>query len=71
MTEPEKKQLTEEQIADRNMYRHVHKMSNRAMGNRLKRLKRSPHNIDAVWAIVLNEVFSNTIPVGRMEPYLR
>jgi len=65
---PEKKSLSPDQI----IYRQVHKMSNRQMSRRLRRLANtSTHNIDAVWAIVLAEVFDNTKPMGRVEPYLR
>jgi hypothetical protein len=71
MAEEVKKELTPEQLADRNMYREVHKMSNRKMSRRLKRLARSESNIDATWGIVLSLIFENTKPHGRMEPYLR
>ena len=67
----ETKQLTEEQIADRNLQREVTKRSNKQTTRRLKRLSRSSHNIDSVWAIVLQLVFENTKPVGKMEPFLR
>ena len=72
MDAPVTKQLTEEQIADRNVYREVTKMSNRKMSRRVNRIARdSEHNIDAVWAIVLAQVFDNTKPQGKMEPFLR
>jgi hypothetical protein len=63
-----KKELTPDQLA----YRQAHKMSNRQMSRRLKRIARTtPHNMDAVWAIVLSQVIDNTKPLGRMEPFLR
>ena len=63
-----KKELTPDQIASR----QARKMSNRQMSRRLRRLANtSTHNIDAVWAIVLSQVFDNTKPMGRVEPYLR
>jgi hypothetical protein len=71
MAEVLKKELSPEQIADRNLYREVHKMSDRKMSRRLKRLTKSQTNIDATWAIVLSLIFDNTKPVGKMEPYLR
>jgi hypothetical protein len=67
----ETKQLTEEQLADRNLQRETAKRSDKQTARRLKRLSRSSHNIDSVWAIVLGLVFENTKPVGKMEPFLR
>jgi hypothetical protein len=65
---PAKKELSAEQIA----YRQIRGMSDRQVSNRLNRIaNKSVHNIDAVWAIVLREVFNNTKPFGRMEPYLK
>lgn len=65
---PAKKELTEDQIIGR----QVRKMSNRQMSRRLKRLANTAtHNMDAVWAIVLSQVFDNTKPMGKVEPYLR
>ena len=64
---PAKKELSAEQIA----YRQIRGMSDRQVSGRLKTLTRSNHNIDAVWAIVLREVFNNTKPFGPMEPYLK
>jgi len=63
-----KKVLSEDQIASR----QARKMSNRQMSRRLRRLANtSTHDIDAVWAIVLSQVFDNTKPMGKVEPYLR
>jgi hypothetical protein len=64
---PAKKALSEEQIA----YRQIRGMSDRQVSGRLKTLAHADHNIDAVWGIVLREVFNNTKPFGRMEPYLK
>ncbi len=64
---PAKKALSDEQIA----YRQIRGMSDRQVSGRLKTLANSSLNIDAVWAIVLREVFDNTKPFGKMEPYLR
>jgi hypothetical protein len=67
----ETKQLAEEQLTDRNLQREIAKRSDKQTARRLKRLSRSSHNIDSVWAIVLQLVFENTKPQGRMEPFLR
>jgi hypothetical protein len=67
----ETKQLTEEQLADRNLQREIAKHSDKQTARRIKRLSRSSYNIDSVWAIVLGLVFENTKPQGRMEPFLR
>ncbi len=74
---PVRKELTPEQILDRN----IKAMPNPQMSKRLKRLaegrgltlKKSPlSNIDSTWAIVLSLVFKNTSETGgKMEPYLR
>lgn len=73
-----KKELTPEQLADRNMYREVHKMPNQKMSRRLKRLSfgksktsKGLNNMELTWATVLSIVFDNTKPQGKMEPYLR